>query len=112
MLFHGPPGTGKTSLVQLCVHDAGLKLFSIYGPELVSQYFGESARALYELFESACQASPAVVVFLPSLYVYTFYFQDYCHLLHLALYSSDALKIFMEIKFRSYLCTTTQKLKC
>ncbi|GMN22669.1 hypothetical protein TIFTF001_043556 [Ficus carica] len=61
VLLHGPPGTGKTSLVRLCVHNAGVKLFSVNGPELVSQYYGESERALHELFESACQASPAVV---------------------------------------------------
>ncbi|XP_024029626.1 calmodulin-interacting protein 111 [Morus notabilis] len=61
VLLHGPPGTGKTSLARLCVRDAGVIIFSVNGPELVSQYYGESERALHELFESARQAAPAVV---------------------------------------------------
>lgn len=61
VLLHGPPGTGKTSLAQLCAYDAGVKFFPINGPEIVSQYYGESEQALHEIFESAIQAAPAVV---------------------------------------------------
>lgn len=61
VLLHGPPGTGKTSLAQLCARDAGVKLFCVNGPEIVSQFFGESEKALHEVFESASQAAPAVV---------------------------------------------------
>ncbi|KAL4182495.1 hypothetical protein AMTRI_Chr11g150400 [Amborella trichopoda] len=61
VLLHGPPGTGKTSLACACVHDAGVNLFSINGPEIVSQYYGESEQALHEVFKSATEASPSVV---------------------------------------------------
>lgn len=61
MLLHGPPGTGKTSLAQLCAQDSGVNLFTINGPEVVSQNYGESERALHEVFDSASQAAPAVV---------------------------------------------------
>lgn len=61
MLLHGPPGTGKTSLAQLCAHDAGVNLFHVNGPEIVSQYYGESEQALHDIFDSASQAAPAVV---------------------------------------------------
>ncbi|KAM6555214.1 hypothetical protein CsatB_002233 [Cannabis sativa] len=61
VLLHGPPGTGKSSLAQLCIRDAGVNLFSINGPEIVGQYYGESEQALHEVFESARQAAPAVV---------------------------------------------------
>lgn len=61
MLLHGPPGTGKTSLALLCARDAGVNVFSVNGPEIVGQYYGESERALHEVFESASQAAPAVV---------------------------------------------------
>ncbi|CAL0322909.1 unnamed protein product [Lupinus luteus] len=61
VLLHGPSGTGKTSLAQLCAHDVGVNFFRINGPELVTQYYGESEQALHEVFDSAIQAAPAVV---------------------------------------------------
>ncbi|KAM7269953.1 hypothetical protein ACFE04_029167 [Oxalis oulophora] len=61
VLLRGPPGTGKTTLAQLCARDAGVNLFPINGPEIISQYHGESEQALHKVFESASQALPAVV---------------------------------------------------
>ncbi|KAA8519568.1 hypothetical protein F0562_013808 [Nyssa sinensis] len=61
VLLHGAPGTGKTSLAQLCAHDAGVNLFSLNGPEIFSQYYGESEQALNAVFDSASRAAPAVV---------------------------------------------------
>lgn len=73
MLLHGPPGTGKTSLAQLCICDAGVNLFYVNGAEIVSQYYGESEQALHEIFDSASQAAPSVVRFLKPR---KFYFPD------------------------------------
>ncbi|KAI3525882.1 hypothetical protein L1887_05013 [Cichorium endivia] len=61
VLLHGPPGTGKTSLAKLCANDAGVNLFSVNGPEIVSQFYGESEQALHAIFDSASNAVPAVV---------------------------------------------------
>ncbi|XP_042508948.1 calmodulin-interacting protein 111-like [Macadamia integrifolia] len=61
VLLHGPPGTGKTSLAHSCARDTGVSFFSVNGPEVVSQYYGESEQALHEVFESASKAAPAVV---------------------------------------------------
>uniref|UniRef100_A0A2P2LBI6 Calmodulin-interacting protein 111 isoform X1 n=1 Tax=Rhizophora mucronata TaxID=61149 RepID=A0A2P2LBI6_RHIMU len=61
VLLHGPPGTGKTSLAQLCTHDAGVNLFSVNGPEIISQYYGESEQQMHKVFDSASQAAPSVV---------------------------------------------------
>ncbi|KAK8976529.1 hypothetical protein V6N11_049186 [Hibiscus sabdariffa] len=61
VLLHGPPGTGKTSLARLCVHDAGVNLFCVNGPEIVSEYHGESEQELHKIFESSIQAAPSVV---------------------------------------------------
>ncbi|MCL7025845.1 hypothetical protein MKW94_012841 [Papaver nudicaule] len=61
VLLHGPPGTGKTSLAKSCVRDAGVNLFSINGPEIISQFHGESEQALHEIFDSATRSAPAVV---------------------------------------------------
>uniref|UniRef100_A0A0A9F838 AAA+ ATPase domain-containing protein n=1 Tax=Arundo donax TaxID=35708 RepID=A0A0A9F838_ARUDO len=61
VLLYGPPGTGKTSLAASCAYDAGANLFTINGPEIISQYFGESEQTLYDVFSSAKQAAPAVI---------------------------------------------------
>ncbi|KAJ9544127.1 hypothetical protein OSB04_023834, partial [Centaurea solstitialis] len=61
VLLHGPPGTGKTSLARLCANDAGVNLFSVNGPEIVRQFYGESEQALQAVFDSASSAAPAVV---------------------------------------------------
>uniref|UniRef100_A0A7N0TVY8 AAA+ ATPase domain-containing protein n=1 Tax=Kalanchoe fedtschenkoi TaxID=63787 RepID=A0A7N0TVY8_KALFE len=61
VLLHGPPGTGKTSLVQQCATDAGVKIFTVRGPEIITQYFGESEKALHNIFDSASRALPALV---------------------------------------------------
>lgn len=61
VLLHGPPGTGKTSLALASATEAGVNIFSINGPEIVSEYYGESEAALRAVFAAAQAAAPAVV---------------------------------------------------
>lgn len=61
VLLYGPPGTGKTSLASACTYEAGVNMFSINGPELVSEYYGESEQALRTVFKSAELSAPSVV---------------------------------------------------
>lgn len=69
MLIHGPPGTGKTSLARSFARESGVNFFSVNGPEIISQYLGESEKALDEVFRSASNAAPAVVrIFHSTLY--------------------------------------------
>ena len=55
LLFHGPPGTGKTSAARIAAGQARLPL--VYAPleALVSKWFGRSEQQLAALFES-CEA--------------------------------------------------------
>ncbi|CAM6119230.1 unnamed protein product [Calypogeia fissa] len=61
VLLHGPPGTGKSSLAKAAACEAGVKLFTINGPEIVSELYGESEAALRAIFASAAKASPSMV---------------------------------------------------
>lgn len=75
MLLHGPPGTGKTTLARECAHDAGVKLFSVNGPEIISQYDGETEQALHEVFDNASKASPSVVSLFPPFFLLKYLFE-------------------------------------
>lgn len=57
-------------MAQLSAHDAGVNLFYLNGPEIISQYHGESEQALHGVFEEASQAAPAVVRFLVFLIIF------------------------------------------
>ncbi|XP_073305670.1 calmodulin-interacting protein 111 isoform X1 [Primulina huaijiensis] len=61
VLLHGPPGTGKTTLARVCANDVGVNLFLVSGPEIISQYQGESEQALDEVFKKASLAVPAMI---------------------------------------------------
>ncbi|KAL3678120.1 hypothetical protein R1sor_021076 [Riccia sorocarpa] len=61
ILLHGPPGTGKSSLARAAACEAGVKMFAVNGPEIVSEFYGESESALRTIFTAATKESPSVV---------------------------------------------------
>ncbi|MGH9055472.1 MAG: AAA family ATPase [Acidimicrobiales bacterium] len=62
ILLEGPPGTGKTLLAQALAAELGVNLVVTHGPELYSQWLGESEAAVRQLFAVARRSAPAVVV--------------------------------------------------
>lgn len=46
VLLYGPPGTGKTALACAAAADAGAALFVLNGPDIISEYVGESELGL------------------------------------------------------------------
>ncbi|KAL3091747.1 hypothetical protein niasHT_024329 [Heterodera trifolii] len=63
ILLYGPPGCGKTMLAKAVANQAGLSFVSVKGPELLSQFVGESERNLREVFSKAKRAAPSVLFF-------------------------------------------------
>ncbi len=61
ILLHGPPGTGKTMLAKAVANESDAYFISINGPEIMSKYYGESEKALRDIFEEAEKNAPAII---------------------------------------------------
>ncbi|HKT86212.1 MAG TPA: CDC48 family AAA ATPase [Novosphingobium sp.] len=61
VLLHGPPGTGKTRLAQAVANESEANFFSINGPEIMGSGYGESEKALRDVFDEATKAAPAII---------------------------------------------------
>jgi transitional endoplasmic reticulum ATPase len=61
VLLHGPPGCGKTLLAKTVATESEAFFRAINGPEIVSQYYGESEKFLREAFQEAEKNKPAIV---------------------------------------------------
>jgi len=61
VLLHGPPGTGKTMLAKAVANESDAYFISINGPEIMSKYYGESEKALRDIFAEAEKNAPAII---------------------------------------------------
>ncbi|MFA7604012.1 MAG: CDC48 family AAA ATPase [Novosphingobium sp.] len=61
VLLHGPPGTGKTMLARAVANESEAAFFTINGPEIMGSGYGESEKALREVFEEAGKSSPSII---------------------------------------------------
>ncbi len=50
VLLYGPPGCGKTHIVNAAVAAVGMRVVSIKGPEVLNKYIGASEAAVRDLF--------------------------------------------------------------
>lgn len=60
-LLHGPPGTGKTTLLRAVAQESDAHVLTINGPSIVSKYLGETEEALRKIFEEARDYQPAII---------------------------------------------------
>ena len=61
VLLYGPPGTGKTLMAEAVANESGAALFSVRGPEIIGQYYGQSEEHLREIFKEAAENAPSIV---------------------------------------------------
>ena len=59
----GPPGSGKSLLARATAKEAGVNLVAVSGPELFSQWLGQSEQALRHVFKLARELAPCLVFF-------------------------------------------------
>lgn len=62
VLLEGPPGTGKSALANALASDLGVNLMVVRGPELYSQWLGESEEGVRRAFSVARRTAPVVLV--------------------------------------------------
>jgi len=63
VLLFGLPGTGKTLMAKALAHEAEINFISVKGPEFLSKWVGESAKAVRETFRKARTAAPCIIFF-------------------------------------------------
>ena len=63
ILLYGPPGTGKTLLARAVATESKANFIPIKGPELLSQWMGESEKGVRKIFKKARQTAPSIIFF-------------------------------------------------
>jgi len=63
ILIYGHPGTGKTLLAKALAHETEINFISVKGPEFLSKWVGESAKAVRETFRKARSTIPCIIFF-------------------------------------------------
>jgi transitional endoplasmic reticulum ATPase len=63
IVLAGAPGTGKTALVRAMAGESGVNLVTVHGPELFSQWLGETEETLRTVFDAARNAAPSILFF-------------------------------------------------
>ncbi|CAH1164178.1 unnamed protein product [Phaedon cochleariae] len=68
VLFHGPPGTGKTMIARALANECSfghrkVSFFLRKGADLLSKWIGESEKQLKMLFEKAAEMKPSIIFF-------------------------------------------------
>ncbi|KAG2296915.1 hypothetical protein Bca4012_017394 [Brassica carinata] len=61
ILFHGPPGCGKTRLANAVANEAGVPFYQISATEILSGVTGASEENIRELFSKAYRTAPSIV---------------------------------------------------
>lgn len=61
IIFHGPPGVGKTHLTLAIANEMDAHFEFINGPEIISTACGETEAVLRGIFEHAADHAPSII---------------------------------------------------
>lgn len=61
VLFHGPPGTGKTVTAQAVANEAKARIFFAKASDLIGVHVGDGGRRISALFEDARKHAPSII---------------------------------------------------
>ena len=61
ILFHGPPGTGKTMTARALASETKSSLHLVRATDLIGEYVGDGAKRIHDLFRVASSSAPAVI---------------------------------------------------
>ena len=61
ILFHGPPGTGKTMTAHALANQANAKIFFAKASDLIGVHVGDGGRRISTLFDDARKNSPSII---------------------------------------------------
>ncbi|XP_023716212.1 ATPase family protein 2 homolog isoform X3 [Cryptotermes secundus] len=62
ILLYGVPGTGKTVLAKALAAESGAAIVTVSGAEIYSKYLGETETRLRQLFRTAEQQAPSIIL--------------------------------------------------
>ena len=63
ILFHGSPGTGKSTLALALAAESNLPVYNVSSSHLIDKWVGSSEKNARTLFEIAASKAPSVIVF-------------------------------------------------
>ncbi len=61
IIFHGPPGTGKTQIARTLANESGLNFIAATTSDMKANFLGQSGNKVKELFARARSQSPAIL---------------------------------------------------
>ena len=63
LLLYGPPGCGKTLLINAAVRESGANFIFVKGPEILNKFLGESEKGIRKIFLRAKLFDPTIIFF-------------------------------------------------
>ena len=61
MLFHGPPGCGKTLMARAVAQEAGARFINLDVASLTDKWYGESQKLSSAVFSLAAKIQPCII---------------------------------------------------